>query len=136
MGDKVQIEQIDGEFSVVLLYRGSNQVMDEQDTFKKAKVYADYLARSMKLDVYYEGKKLLTTQHQFKGEMSMIKVTKNVLKGIETVRVSGATNMLDVPEVIHYAEMLGCPETANWIREHRSEYAQGVFTGFEIDPGK
>ena len=58
MDDKVQIEQRDGIFSIALLYRGSNQVMDKQNTFKKAKYYADFLARSMKLDVYYEGVKL------------------------------------------------------------------------------
>ena len=65
----------------------------------------------------------------------MIQVTKKVFEGIETVRKSGATNMLDAPSVIHYAKRLGCPAAANWIIEHRSEYARGVFEGFEIVSG-
>lgn len=62
----------------------------------------------------------------------MIKVPKIVFEGIESVRVSGATNMLDVPAVIRYAKVLGYPETASWIRENSKAYVNGVFMGFEI----
>lgn len=61
----------------------------------------------------------------------MIQVPKDVLEGLEAVRLSGATNMLNVPEVIRYADRLGYPQTANWIREHKKPYAEGVFQGFE-----
>jgi len=62
----------------------------------------------------------------------MIQVPKHIYQGLEAVRLSGATNMLDVPKVIQYAERLGFPETAQWIREHRSQYVEGVFQGFEV----
>lgn len=62
----------------------------------------------------------------------MIQVSQKVYAGLEAVRESGRTNMLDVPVVIYWAEVLGYPETSQWIREHRSEYSHGVFDGFEI----
>lgn len=59
-----------------------------------------------------------------------MKVPKNVWEGLEAVRVSGKTNMLIVSDVIRCAQMLGYPETAQWIQDHRSEYWEGVFQGF------
>lgn len=58
MNDQVRMERNDGKFAVVLYHHGSHQFMDKRDTFDEAKDFAYYLARSMKLDVYYEGKKL------------------------------------------------------------------------------
>lgn len=58
MNDQVRMERKDGKFVVVLQHHGSQQVMDQRDTFEESKDFADYLARSMKLNVYYEGKKL------------------------------------------------------------------------------
>jgi len=67
-------------------------------------------------------------------EDAMIQVSQKVYEGLEAVRQSGRTNMLDVPVVIYWAEVLGYQETANWIRQHRNEYAKGVFEGFEAKP--
>ncbi|MEB3102876.1 DUF5049 domain-containing protein [Ferviditalea candida] len=61
----------------------------------------------------------------------MVKVTKNVLDGLEAVRSSGMVNMLDTSGVIRCAEKLGFAETANWIRENKDAYWDGVFVGFE-----
>jgi hypothetical protein len=63
----------------------------------------------------------------------MVKAPKNVLEGLEAVRSSGMVNMLDTPGVIRCAEKLGFAETANWIRENKDRYWDGVFVGFEAE---
>lgn len=55
-------------------------------------------------------------------------------QGIEAVRSSGLTNMLDRPMVIRLALELGYPEAADWIESHLTDYAEGVFRGFCVDP--
>jgi len=59
-----------------------------------------------------------------------IQVPREVFKGLEAVRLSGATNMLDRPRVIFIAREMGFDETAEWVEEHASDYAKGVFQGF------
>lgn len=56
-----------------------------------------------------------------------------VWQGIDAVRLSGLTNMLDRPVVARLAEELGYPDTARWIEDHPKEYAEGVFRGFIVD---
>ena len=57
-----------------------------------------------------------------------------VYEGIEAVRQSGLTNMLDRPRVAEIAEAMGFDEAATWVREHRELYAQAVFHGIEVAP--
>ncbi|OPY10495.1 MAG: hypothetical protein A4E67_00518 [Syntrophaceae bacterium PtaB.Bin038] len=57
-----------------------------------------------------------------------------VWRGIDAVRLSGLTNMLDRPVVARLAGELGYPDAARWIEEHPKEYAEGVFRGFIVDP--
>ncbi len=57
-----------------------------------------------------------------------------VWQGIDAVRLSGLTNMLDRPVVARLAGELGWPDAAHWIEEHPKEYAEGVFRGFIVDP--
>jgi len=57
-----------------------------------------------------------------------------VWQGIDAVRHSGLTNMLDRPVVARLAGDLGWPDSARWIEEHPKEYAEGVFRGFVVDP--
>ena len=59
-----------------------------------------------------------------------------VWQGIDAVRLSGLTNMLDRPVVVRLAGELGYPDAARWIEEHPKEYAEGVFRGFVVDPQK
>jgi len=63
-----------------------------------------------------------------------IPVPAAVWQGIDAVRQSGLTNMLDRPEVVRIAGELGFPEAARWIETHPKEYAEGVFRGFVVDP--
>jgi hypothetical protein len=58
-------------------------------------------------------------------------VSREVLEGIEAVRRSGLTNMLDRPVVAELAEAMGFEAAARWVRENRDLYARGVFQGFE-----
>ena len=61
-----------------------------------------------------------------------VPVTRVIFEGIEAVRLSGLTNMLDRAAVIEIAEDMGYEESARWVRENRGEYARAIFQGFEI----
>ena len=60
-----------------------------------------------------------------------IRVPKDVLDGLEAVRQSGLTNMLDRPIVASLAREFGFEEAARWVEDHRGRYAEGIFRGFE-----
>ncbi len=62
---------------------------------------------------------------------SRIPIPADVLEGLEAVRFSGKTNMLDIPVVAKLALDMGHPQTALWVHEHQALYAVGVFRGFE-----
>lgn len=55
-----------------------------------------------------------------------------VFDGLEAVRRSGLTNMLDRLRVIEIAELWDYDETAAWLRVNRILYAQGIFQGFQV----
>ncbi len=57
-------------------------------------------------------------------------VTADVLEGLEAVRLSGKTNMLDAPRVIELALQMGHVDTAMWVYDNRKLYAQAIFAGF------
>jgi hypothetical protein len=61
-----------------------------------------------------------------------IPVSREVFEGIEVVRRSGLTNMLDRPVVADLAEAMGFKASARWVRENRELYAGAVFRGFEV----
>lgn len=64
--------------------------------------------------------------------MIPVPVPRDVFEGIEAVRQSGLTNMLDRPRVAEIAEEMGFEKSAAWVREHRDLYAQAIFHGFEV----
>ena len=63
---------------------------------------------------------------------STVHVPAEVFEGIEAVRLSGLTNMLDRPRVAEIAEEMGFEEAAAWVRDHRDLYGQAIFRGFEV----
>ena len=63
-----------------------------------------------------------------------IPVPALVWQGIDAVRLSGLTNMLDRPEVVRIARELDFTEAAGWIEAHPKKYAEGVFRGFVVEP--
>jgi len=68
--------------------------------------------------------------------MSKVRVPKAVLDGLEAVRRSGLTNMLDRPVVAELAREFGFEKAARWIKAHHREFAEGLFHGFEAEEGK
>ena len=62
-----------------------------------------------------------------------VQVTRAVFEGLETIRQSGATNMLDRPVVVHLAREWGFNETADWIEHVDTEtYGRLILQGHEI----
>jgi len=64
--------------------------------------------------------------------MSAVQVSAAVFAGLEAVRRSGLTNMLDLPAVARIAEEMGFEESASWVHAHRDLYARAIFHGFEV----
>lgn len=62
-----------------------------------------------------------------------VAVPFDVLLGIDVVRESGLTNMLNRPLVAELARAHGFPKTATWISNHPDLYAEGVFRGFAVE---
>ena len=62
-----------------------------------------------------------------------VAVPREVFEGIEAVRKSGLTNMLDRPVVADLAEAMGFHWSAEWVRGNRALYARAIFHGFEIE---
>ena len=60
-----------------------------------------------------------------------MKVSQLVLNGLEAVRKSGKTNMLDYNAVMFYAMEMGFLDAVSWLMDHKHEYCTGVFEGFE-----
>lgn len=61
-----------------------------------------------------------------------VAVPREVFEGLEAVRRSGLTNMLDRPVVAELAQEMGFHWTAEWVRGNRDLYARAIFHGFEI----
>jgi len=68
-------------------------------------------------------------------ERTKVRVPADVLEGLEAVRLSGKTNMLDAPKVIELAFEMERYATALWVHENRKQYAEGIFRGFEATEG-
>ncbi|MHB1002109.1 MAG: DUF5049 domain-containing protein [Armatimonadota bacterium] len=64
-----------------------------------------------------------------------IRIPKDVFEGLEAIRRSGKTNMLDVPMVIELALNMGYVDTACWVHENSKTYVSGLFNGFEPQEG-
>lgn len=62
-----------------------------------------------------------------------VQITKSVFDGLEFIRSSGATNMLDRPMVLHLAREWDFIETADWIESVDTRtYGQLIFQGPDI----
>ncbi len=65
-------------------------------------------------------------------ERKKIEVPAKVLTGLEAVRLSGKTNMLDAPRVIELAFEMGHTEAALWVHDNRGLYSRAIFQGFAV----
>lgn len=68
-------------------------------------------------------------------ELTKIPVPADVLEGLEAVRLSGKTNMLDAPMVQTLAFEMEYFKTVLWIQDNPDLYARGIFAGFEVEGG-
>ena len=53
------------------------------------------------------------------------------MEGLEAVRLSGKTNILDHVRVIELALEMGHVDAALWVYDNRREFATGIFAGFQ-----
>jgi hypothetical protein len=60
-----------------------------------------------------------------------VAVSRAVYNGIEAVRGSGLTTMLNRALVSDLACLYGYKEAAMWVRSHWREYAKGLCLGFD-----
>lgn len=66
-------------------------------------------------------------------ETTRVQITRAVFDGLEFIRRSGATNMLDRPMVLHLAREWDFTDTADWIeRVDTRTYGRLIFQGPEI----
>ncbi len=71
------------------------------------------------------------------GHGHPVRVSVNVLEGLDAVALSGGTGMNDTLEVQALAFLMGYPEAAWWIEHFPNLYVAGVVHGFvgELLPG-
>ena len=71
------------------------------------------------------------------GHGHPVKVSANVLEGLDAVALSGATDMIDTMEVQALAYRMGYPEAASWVEYFPNLYKAGLIQGFvvELPPG-
>jgi hypothetical protein len=65
-----------------------------------------------------------------KTEGDPVVVWDDVLEGIDAVRATGLTNMLDRSAVAQLAGALGHIAAMDWIRANPTVYGEGIFRGF------
>jgi len=66
-------------------------------------------------------------------ESTRVQISRAIFDGLEFVRQSGATNMLDRPMVLTLAREWGFSETADWIESvGTATYAELIFKGPEV----
>lgn len=60
-----------------------------------------------------------------------VTVPRDVYEGLEDIRQSGETNMMDRKRVQSLANERGHYSLVTWLEDNRSRYAEGVFKGYE-----
>jgi hypothetical protein len=62
-----------------------------------------------------------------------VRIPKNVLEQLESVRRYTRAEVLDIPTVRHVAMETSKPALVVWIDKHEQEYGQGVLNGFQAE---
>jgi hypothetical protein len=62
-----------------------------------------------------------------------VRVSANVLGGLDAVALSGATDMIDTMEVKALAYRMGYPEAASWVEYFPNLYGAGLSQGFVVE---
>jgi hypothetical protein len=71
------------------------------------------------------------------GHGHPVRVSTNVLEGLDAVALSGGTDMTDATEVRALAYRMGYPEAGWWVEYFPNLYGAGLTHGFvvEVPPG-
>jgi hypothetical protein len=66
-------------------------------------------------------------------EQGPVRIPKNVLDELESVRRYTRTEMLDIPTLRYVASETEKPALVVWIDGHEQEYGQGLLDGFQAE---
>ena len=64
------------------------------------------------------------------SEHEPLRIPKNVLQELESVRRYTRIELLDIPTIRHVAMETEKPELVVWIDNHEQEYGRGLLDGF------
>ena len=64
------------------------------------------------------------------SEREPVRIPKEVLEELESVRRHTRAEVLDIPTIRHTAMERGKPALVVWIDEHQREYGRGLLDGF------
>jgi len=67
------------------------------------------------------------------SEQEPVRIPKNVLEELESVRRYTRANVLDIPTVRHVAMETEKPALVVWIDKHEQEYGRGLLDGFRAE---
>jgi hypothetical protein len=62
-----------------------------------------------------------------------VRVSADVLEGLDAIRLSGETNMIDTLEVQALALLMGYPKAAWWVEHFPDLYVAGLVHGFALE---
>jgi hypothetical protein len=62
-----------------------------------------------------------------------VRIPKNVLEELESVRRYTRAEVLDIPTIRHLAMERGKSALVLWIDKHEQEYGQGLLNGFRAE---
>ena len=67
------------------------------------------------------------------SEQKPVRIPKEVLEQLESVRRYTRAEVLDIPTVRHVAMETEKPALVVWIDRHQQEYGQGLLDGFRAE---
>ena len=67
------------------------------------------------------------------SEQGPVRIPRDVLEELESVRRYTRAEVLDIPTVRHVAMERGKPALVVWIDEHEQEYGLGLLNGFRAE---
>jgi hypothetical protein len=67
------------------------------------------------------------------SEQEPVRIPREVLKELESVRRHARAEVLDIPTIRHVAMERGKPALVVWIDKHEQDYGLGLLNGFRAD---
>ena len=67
------------------------------------------------------------------SEQEPVRIPREVLEELESVRRYTRADVLDIPTIRHVAMETAKPALVLWIDEHQREYGRGLLNGFRAE---